>query len=182
MKKFGIVVKFLTVAALLALAVAVAGCGDDKPTDTASVDKSVSQEQGSDEAQTKQFDKGQEVGEEGKIVVESDAQMSANQQAVIARLGEFGDATANQNYKKLCNDLLSKESRKIGGNCVKTFTETGRDLKDFKISVNSVTVAKDGKSAVAKVDVSSNVNKTPAPQNMSLIKEGGEWRIEIIPQ
>lgn len=180
MKKFGIVVKFLTVAALLALAVAVAGCGDDKPQDSTSVDKSVQQSSG-DSGQTKQYDKGQTVGEEGKIVVNSDAEMSANQQAVIARLGEFGDATAKGNYKKLCS-LLSKESQKIGGNCEKTFKSSGKNLKDFKITVNSVTVAKDGKSAVAKVDVTSNVNTTAAPQNMSLIKEGGEWKIEIIPQ
>lgn len=181
MKNVGFVAKLLVIAAVLSLSgFVVAGCGDDeKKQDTTSVDKS----QPTGEAgATKQFESGDTVGDAGKVVVESDADFSAEQQAVIARIGEFGDATADKDYKKLCNDLLSKSARKIGGDCVKTFSQTGDQLKDFKITVNSVTIGKDGKSAVAKVDVTSNVNKTKTPQDLSLTKEDGDWRIQILGQ
>lgn len=182
MKNVGFVARMLAVVALLALsAFVVAGCGGDDPKDTVSVDQST-QAAGTESGESKQFDSGQAVGTEEKVVVDSDAEMSATQQAVIARIGDFGDATANQNYKKLCNDLLSKAARKIGGDCEQTFSKSGDSLKDFKITVKSVTVAKDGKSAVAKVDVKSNVNNTPQAQDLSLIKEDGAWRIQILGQ
>ncbi len=180
MKNVGFVARLLAVAALLALsAFVVAGCGDDQKQDTVSVDRS-EQAAGTEAGPSKQFDSGQAVGEAKKVVVDSDAEMSATQQAVISRIGAFGDATANQDYKKLCNDLLSKAARKIGGDCEKTFSQSGESLKDFKITVKSVTVAKDGKSAVAKVSVESNVNKTPQAQDLSLTKEDGDWRIQIL--
>lgn len=189
MKKVGIAARLLIVAVILSLAAfAVVGCGgsDEKKQDTVSTDASLgagganSGGAAEQSGQTKQFESGEKVGKAGKVVVESDADMSAEQQAVIARLGEFADVTKNQNYKKLCNDLLAKAARKIGGNCVKTFSQTGAQLKDFKITVKSVKIGKDGKSAVAKVVVSSNVNKTPSPQDLSMIKEDGDWRIQIL--
>jgi hypothetical protein len=185
MKSVGFMVRLVAVASVLALsAFAVAGCGGDEPKkDTVSTDQSQPTGGGDAAAAGKQFSSGEKVGSAGKVVINSDADFSANQQAVIQRIGEFGDATANQNYKKLCNDLLSKAARKIGnGDCVGTFQKTGKSLKDFKISVNSVTVAKDGKTAVAKVDVTSNVNTTATPQDLSLVKENGEWRIQILGQ
>ena len=87
-----------------------------------------------------------------------------------------------EKYKVLCNDILAKSAQKIGGDCVKTFSQSGAQLTDFKITVNSVKIAKDGKSATAIVDVTSNVNKAQQSQNLSLVKENGEWRIEILPQ
>lgn len=194
MKTVGSVTRLVAIAAILALAAfVVAGCGSDTPKkDTTSVDQSQptaatdSGDQGGQgdqgAAQPKQFEQGQTVGKSGKVVVDSDAEMSANQQAVIQRIGDFADATADHNYKKLCNDLLSKAARKIGGDCVKTFEQTGAQIKDFKITVNSVKVGKDGKSAVAKVMVKSNVNSTTQPQDLSLIKEDGAWRIQILGQ
>lgn len=184
MKKVGFGLRLLMVAAILSLAAfVVAGCGDEKKQDTVSTDQSVPTAASGDAADdTKQFDSGQSVGKAKKVVVESDADFSAAQQAVIARIGEFGDATANQDYKKLCNDLLSKKARQIGGDCVKTFEQTGAQLKDFKITVKSVKISKDGKSAAAKINVSSNVNKAQEGQDLTLIKEDGDWRIQILGQ
>lgn len=189
MKTVGSVTRMVAIAAILALAAFVAtGCGSDTPKkDTVSVDQSqptadtgAAGDQGA--SSPKKFNQGTTVGKSKKVVVDSDAQMSANQQAVIERIGEFADATANKNYKKLCNDILSSAARKIGGDCVKTFEQTGAQIKDFKITVNSVKVAKDGKNAVAKVQVKSNVNSTTQPQDLSLVKEDGLWRIQILGQ
>lgn len=185
MKNVGFMARLVAVVAVLSLAAfVVAGCGGDEPKkDTASVDQSQPTGGGdAGNAQTKQFESGESVGKSKKVVVNSDADFTAQQQAVIARIGEFADATANENYKKLCNDILSKAAQKIGGNCVKTFSQTGSSLKDFKITVNSVKIAKDGKTAVAKVDVTSNVNTTAQPQDLTMIKEDGKWRIQILGQ
>jgi hypothetical protein len=125
---------------------------------------------------------GETVGSAKKVVVGEDSQFDANQKAVVDRIGEFADATANQNYKKLCNDILSKSARKIGGDCVRTFSQSGSQLKDFKITVKSVKIGKTEKTATAVVDVTSNVNKAQQSQNLSLVKESGDWRIQILGQ
>lgn len=184
MMKIGYAVRLLAIAAILSLAAfVVAGCGgDEKKQDTVSADLSNGATgSASSSGDTKQFDSGETVGDAKKVVVASDADFSAEQQAIIARIADFADATANQDYKTLCNDLLSKKASQIGGDCVDTFEKSGGQIKDFKITVNSVKVDKDGKSATAIIDVSSNVNKQQ-DQTLSLVKEGGEWRIQILGQ
>lgn len=170
MKKTGLFVRLLTVVAALALtAFAVTGCGNK---DNASKDA------GPD---AKQFQSGEQVGKAGKVEVKSDDKMSVEQQAVVTRIGDFADATDSHNYKRLCS-LLSKEAQKIGGDCEKTFKKSGQNIKDFKIVVNSVTVAEDGKTATAKVDVSSNTGGPQDAQTLTLVKQGGEWKIQILGQ
>jgi hypothetical protein len=154
----------------------VVGCGGDK-SDSGSASSGSSGSAGGTE-----MDSGDTVGDSKKVVVGKDSDFDAEQKAVVDRIGEFGDATATQNYKKLCNDLLSKSAQKIGGDCVKTFSQSGAQLKDFKITVQSVKIGKDDKTATATVDVTSNVNKAVQSQNLSLVKEGGEWRIQILGQ
>lgn len=173
MKKVGIAARLLAVAAILSLAAfVVVGCGDDK--DSTSSNGST--------AAAGDLEPGDTVGKAEKVVVGKDAKFDAQQQEVVDRIGEFGDATADQDYKKLCEDLLSKSAQKIGGDCEKTFSQSGQQLKDFEITVKSVKVDKDGKTATATVDVTSNVNDAVQSQDLSLIKEGGEWKIQILGQ
>lgn len=174
MKKVGIAARLLAVAAILSLAAfVVVGCGDDKDTNSNSGGTGGTAAAGS-------LEPGDTVGDSEKVVVGKDAEFDAQQQEVVDRIGEFGDATADQDYKTLCNDLLSKSAQKIGGDCEKTFSQSGAQLKDFKITVKSVKINKNDKEATAVVDVTSNVNKAVQSQNLSLIKEGGEWRIQIL--
>ncbi|MBI2690321.1 MAG: hypothetical protein HYX29_00020 [Solirubrobacterales bacterium] len=173
MKKVGIAARLLAVAAVLSLAAfVVVGCGGDKDNKSAT----------GSTAAAGNLESGDTVGKAEKVVVGKGAEFDAQQQAVVDRIGEFGDATAAQNYKKLCTEILSKSARKIGGDCEKTFSQSGAQLKDFKITVKSVKVDKSGKEATAVVDVTSNVNKAVQSQDLSLIKEGGEWRIQILGQ
>lgn len=179
MKKVGIAARLLAVAAILSLAAfAVTGCGGDKNDSTGGSSDSgtVSTASGSE------VQSGDTVGVAKKVVVGKDGSLDAEQKAVVATLGGFADATADKNFKKLCNDILSKAAAKIGGDCEKTFSQSGQGLKDFKIVVNSVEVAKDGKTATAAVDVTSNVNSAKQAQTLSLIKEDGEWRVQILGQ
>jgi hypothetical protein len=172
MKTVGFAARLFAIAAVLSLALVATGCGnkDEGAGGTAATGGS------------QQYSSGDTVGEAKKVVVGTDSDLDAQQQAVITRIGEFGDATANHDYKKLCNELLSKEARKIGGNCVQTFEQTGKQIKDFKITVNDVKIASDGNHATATVDVTSNVNKAQQSQSLSLVKEGGQWRIQILGQ
>lgn len=167
MKQVGVVARLLAVLAVVALGAFVfAGCGGD--------------DNGSGDG--KEYDSGQALGEEGKVVVKSDEGFDEQQQEVIATITAFGDATANKDYKTLCNELLSEEASKIGGDCEETFSKTGDALKDFKLTINSVEVNEDGKTATASVSVTSNVSPEPQTQSLSLVKEDGKWKIQILGQ
>lgn len=181
MKKVGIAARLLAVAAILSLAAfVVVGCGgDDKNSSNTSANGSSG---GGTSTGGKEYDSGDTVGDSKKVVVGKDSDFDAEQQAVVDRIGEFADATASRQYKKLCNDILSKSAQKIGGDCVRTFSQSGAQLKDFKITVQSVKVDKNGKEASAVVDVTSNVNKAQQAQTLTLVKEGGEWRVQILGQ
>lgn len=170
MKQFGVVARLLAIVAVLSLgAFVISGCGGDDGGNASSGDG-------------KTFDADQALGDEGKVVVESKESFDEQQQEVITQITAFGDATANKDYKELCNELLSKSASKIGGDCEKTFSQTGEALKDFKLTVKDVEVDPDGKTATANVSVTSNVSPDPQTQQLSLVKEGGQWRIQILGQ
>lgn len=169
MKQFAVVARLFAVLAVFALgAFAIAGCGGD--------------DNGSSSNGGKEYDSGQALGEEGKVVVDSEEGFDAQQQEVVETITAFGDATANKDYKTLCNELLSEEASKIGGDCEKTFSRTGEALKDFKLTISEVKVNEDGKTATASVSVTSNVSPEPQTQNLSLVKEGDSWKIQILGQ
>lgn len=180
MKQVGFMARLLAVAAVLVVAaLVVSGCGDKKDSSSGSG----STDGGSVASNgTKTYTSGEGLGDSKKVVVQSDKSFDANQQAVVKQITAFGDATASKDYKALCNDILSKSAQKIGGNCIKTFEQTGESLKDFKITVKGVTVAANGKTAKADVAVTSNVSPKAQAQQLSLAKEGGEWRIQILGQ
>lgn len=165
MKQVGVLARLLVIAALMTVgAVALAGCGGD--------------DGGSGDG--KSYDTGESLGEAGKVAVDSEDSFDAEQQEVIETITAFGDATANKDYKTLCNDLLSKEASQIGGDCEATFSKTGEALDEFKLTIKSVKVDPDGKSATADVSVTSNVSPEPQTQALSLTQEGGAWKIQIL--
>ncbi|MDO8443383.1 MAG: hypothetical protein Q7S78_00020, partial [Candidatus Azambacteria bacterium] len=110
----------------------------------------------------------------------SDQKFNAEQQAVISRLAEFGDATQEKDFKKICTDYLSEEAAKLGGDCEKTLKKSGDSIKTFKITVTGVKLGKDGKTATA--DTITDVNgEAGTSQPISLVKdESGEWRVTIL--
>ncbi|MGB0872730.1 MAG: hypothetical protein ACPGWS_02990 [Solirubrobacterales bacterium] len=172
MKQFGVVARLLAIVAVLSLgAFVISGCGGDDNGGNAS---------GGGDGKT--FESDQALGDEGKVVVESEDSFDAQQQEVIDQITAFGDATANKDYKALCGELLSKEASNIGGDCEKTFSQTGEALKDFKLTIKDVKVGEDGKTATANVSVTSNVSPDPQTQQLSLVKEGNEWKIQILGQ
>jgi ABC-type proline/glycine betaine transport system substrate-binding protein len=170
MKQVGFAVRLLAASAVLVFAaLAVAGCGDNNTATT-------------DSNGDKQYAADQPLGDSKKVAVDSEKKFDAEQQAVVDKIVAFGDATASQDYKTLCNKLLSKDAAKIGGDCVSTFEKTGQAIKDFKLTIKSVNVNEDGKTAKAQISVTSTQQPKAQLQDLSLAKESGDWRIQILGQ
>jgi hypothetical protein len=169
--------RFVVVICALAIgAFALAGCGDKKDEGSAGGGAT-------DTGSGKSYDSGERVGKAKKVVVDSDDKFDAEEQAVIDKIAEFADAANDKDYKKICNEILTKDAQKIGGNCVNVFKQTGSNLKDFTITVKSVTVAKDAKSATADTLSKSNIDTKGTPQNIGLQKDRkGNWRLTILGQ
>lgn len=165
MNRFGNAIKVLAVVAVSLVAVfAITGCGDKK------------------EPGAKSYEKDQPIGDAGKVTVNSEKDFSKEQQEVIDRIAEFADATEDKDYKKICDEILSKEAQKLGGDCASTLEKTGSTIKDFKIIVTSVTIGEDGKTATAEATTETNGQKGAA-QALTLAKdEKGEWRVTILGQ
>lgn len=167
MKRFGNAVRLTAILCVsLLMVVALAGCGDDKES--------------SSENSTKTYSQNETLGEAGKVVVKSDQEFNAEQQAVINRIAEFGDATQDKDFKKICDEYLTEKAAKLGGDCEAALKKSGDDIKEFKITVTSVKIGADGKTATA--DTITDVNgQSGSTQPLSLAKdESGEWRVTIL--
>lgn len=174
MKQVGKAARLIAVAlVLIVAAMAVSGCGgsDSSSSNTATTDGDGN----------KQYAAAEELGDSKNTVVESDKEFNAQQQEVVAQITAFGDATADKDYKKLCA-LLSTDAQAIGGDCVSTFEKTGATITDFKLVIKSVTVNPNGKDAKATVAVTSNTAPKAQVQDISLTKEDGDWKIQILGQ
>ncbi|HEV7919147.1 MAG TPA: hypothetical protein VGO97_06170 [Solirubrobacterales bacterium] len=171
MKRFGFAVRLLALVVVLIAATAVlTGCGDDKKS-------------GGNAADGKSFSKDEPVGDAKKVVVDSEKGFNKEEQAVIDKIAEFADATQGKDYKKICQDLLTKAASKIGGDCEGTFKRSGDLIRDFKITVRSVKVAAGGKTASADATATTNIAKEGTAQTIALAKDSkGEWRIAILGQ
>jgi hypothetical protein len=173
MKQVGSAAKLFAVAVVLVVAAFVAsGCGSSSNSSSTAT---------TDSNGNKQYAAAEGLGTSKKTVVDSKDSFNKEQQAVVTQITAFGDATASKDYKKLCN-LLSTEAAKIGGDCVSTFQKTGSTISDFKLTIKSVTVDPNGKDAKASVSVTSNASPKPQLQDIALVKEKGEWKIQILGQ
>lgn len=164
MKRFGNAIKLMAILAVsLLVAFALTGCGDKK-----------------DDGNGKSYEQDKPLGDSQKVVVKSDKQFDANQQAVIDKIAEFADLTEKHDYEAICDEIFSKEARKLGGDCAGTLEKTGSTLKDFKITVSDVTVAADGKTATATATTVTN-GQPGGAQTLTLAKDSkGDWRVTIL--
>lgn len=169
MQRFGFAVRLLVlVASSLLVAFAFAGCGDDGDNDNGGGGKT--------------YDQDRPVGEAGKVTVDSKDDFDAGQQAVIDTIAEFADATEAKDYAKICDEILTEKASKIGGGCERVLRRASRDIKEFSITVTSVKVGEDGKTATAEADTETN-GQQATPQTLSLVKGAkGEWRVTILGQ
>jgi hypothetical protein len=87
------------------------------------------------------------------------------------------DATAGEQSKICADDLAAALVTKLGGRkgCEAAIKSQLAQVDSLETSVESVTVAPDGRSATATVK-SIHEGKS-RPSGVSLVKEGGKWRI-----
>lgn len=151
-----------TLLALAALALVAAGCGGgDEPTKT--------------------YD-NTPLGTEQKVTVVTGTEFDADQQEVIAAVADFSDATAQKDYKALCDKILTDASSQLGaGKCEAFLKEAGSAFKDFSVQVESVTISEDGKSATVKTTTTTDGKPAPTPYTLKK-NDQGEWQISILGQ
>jgi hypothetical protein len=90
------------------------------------------------------------------------------------------DATAGEPKKICTNDIAAPVVARLGGakGCEAAIKSQLSEVDSLEVSVQSVTVAPDGKTATAQVR-SIREGKS-RPGTISLVKEGGKWRISSL--
>jgi hypothetical protein len=99
-------------------------------------------------------------------------------QQVRQTITDFARATADKDYKKICNELfapqLTLQLRQIDLPCEAAMARAFRGVRDPQVSVGTVTV--DGTKASAQVR-SSAAGEKPSQDTIRLVKVDGRWRI-----
>ena len=101
-----------------------------------------------------------------------------DERTVRETLGEFAEATANKDYQRLCDDLLSpdlvEQVRRVNLPCEVALQTGFGDVENPRIEVRSVKI--DGDTATAQVRSTAS-NQEPSTDTIQLEKVDGSWRI-----
>jgi hypothetical protein len=96
-------------------------------------------------------------------------------------LAQFAEATAEKDYQRLCDDLLSPELveqvRRVNLPCEVALRTGFEDVEQPRIEVRSVKI--DGDKASAQVR-STAQNQEPSVDTVQLVKVDGEWRVNSL--
>jgi hypothetical protein len=86
-------------------------------------------------------------------------------------------ATANEQGKICSNDLSAAVVARLGGKsgCEEAIKTQVSEIENLELTVESVKIAPGGKTAT--VQVKSTYKNKPRLGTLSLVKEGGSWRI-----
>jgi hypothetical protein len=97
--------------------------------------------------------------------------------AVAERLSSFAHHASEGSQKKICGEDLARtlvaRVAASGISCTEAIKEQLKDVEDLTLEIKSIAVH--GKSASALVQSTWSGKLRPA--NMSLVREGREWRI-----
>ena len=99
-------------------------------------------------------------------------------------LDEFGRATAAKDYQALCDRVFAPELvgklTQVGLPCEVAMQRSFEDVKDPRLTIGQITVAKDEKSATAEVRTSAS-GQTPSQDTVTLVpvKDDG-WRVSSL--
>jgi hypothetical protein len=93
-------------------------------------------------------------------------------------LNEFQRATADQDYRALCDRILAPKLvqtvEQIGLPCESALEKGFEDVRDPKLSVGTITVDGDGAKAQVR---SSAAGQSPSDDTVELVRVGDGWRI-----
>jgi hypothetical protein len=102
----------------------------------------------------------------------------SDEQQVRSAVLAFGRATADKDYRRMCDDLLAPrlvdKINQAGLPCEAALQKGLGDVKDPKLTLGRITVA--GDSATAEVRTSAR-GQAPSRDTLKLTKVGGRWKI-----
>jgi hypothetical protein len=105
------------------------------------------------------------------------SQFKGDQRAVARAVEDLESAAQDSNEAKLCTQVLARAfAGKIGaagGGCESAVNAALKDTDSTDMTVESVSV--NGDRATARVKFETG--KTDRPGNVSLVREGGRWRV-----
>ena len=99
-------------------------------------------------------------------------------------LDEFGRATAAKDYQALCDRVFAPQLidklTQVGLPCEVAMQRSFEDVKNPRLTIGRITVAKDEKSATAEVRTSAT-GQTPSQDTVTLVPVEGEgWRVSSL--
>jgi hypothetical protein len=98
-----------------------------------------------------------------------------DQKAVAQKLSDLSDAARGKDGGRACSQILSHAVvDALGSNCAQVMKDQFGDADSFKLNVKSIDVQ--GDRATARV--TSDVNGTSTPATISLVRQGGGWRVD----
>lgn len=106
------------------------------------------------------------------------------QEQVRQTLDEFGRATAAKDYQALCDRVFAKQLvdklTQVGLPCEVAMQRSFENVKDPRLTIGRITVAKDEKSAKAEVRTSAS-GQTPSQDTVELVPvEDDGWRVSSL--
>jgi hypothetical protein len=108
----------------------------------------------------------------------------SSQEQVRNTLDEFGRAVTAKDYQALCDRVfapeLIDELTRVGLPCEVAMQRSFEDVKDPRLTIGRITVAKDEKSAKAEVRTSAS-GQTPSQDTVTLVPvEDDGWRVSSL--
>jgi hypothetical protein len=98
-----------------------------------------------------------------------------DQKAVAQKLSDLSDAARAKDGGRACSQILSHAVvDSLGSDCAQVMKDQFGDADSFKLDVKSIDVQ--GNRATARV--TSDVNGTSRPTTLTLVREGGGWRVD----
>jgi Putative lumazine-binding len=101
-----------------------------------------------------------------------------DEQRIRAALDEFGRATAERDYRALCDRILAPELietvERVGLTCELALQKGFEDVEDPRLTVGAIDVQ--GERATAEVR-SSATGEAPSQDTVELVRVGDGWRI-----
>jgi hypothetical protein len=105
------------------------------------------------------------------------------EQQVRQTLDELGRATAAKDYQALCDRVFAPELvrklTQIGLPCEVAMHRSFAKVRNPRLAIGKVTVAKNGKSATAEVRTSAT-GQTPSQDTVELVPVKDGWRVSSL--
>ena len=107
----------------------------------------------------------------------------STQEQVRSTLDEFARAMTAKDYQSLCDKVLAprliEKLQQVGLPCEIAMQRAFQDVKNPRLTIGKITVAKDEKSATAEVRTSAS-GQAPSQDTVELVPVKDGWRVSTL--